>query len=62
MKKQQLFPTLSGAYSKGMVSDEIFLDGMRVLFNKKVMLMPVELEKKPKHQQEEVEKKLNDTN
>ncbi len=46
MNDQYQFPDLSHTYTVALEDDPVLLDGQRVLFDKKVTLMPVELEKK----------------
>ena len=46
MKTQSKFPDLSKQHSTALEKSEVKLDGQKVLFDKKVMLMPIELEKK----------------
>ncbi|MEM6697335.1 MAG: hypothetical protein AAF806_07705 [Bacteroidota bacterium] len=44
--KHHIFPDLSQRHSSAMEDKPVLLDGQKVLFDKKVTLMPVELEKK----------------
>jgi hypothetical protein len=44
MKSQTIFPDLT--YAASLSGQPVVLDGQKVLFDKKVTLMPVELEKK----------------
>ena len=46
MNNQTVFPDLSQQHTTAMEAKAILLDGQKVLFDKKVMLMPTELEKK----------------
>ena len=44
MKTHIKFPTISQEYAGMMSDDPVKLDGQKVLFDKKVVLLPVELE------------------
>jgi len=46
MKSKNKFPDLSQQHAVAMEDAPVLLDGQRVLFDKKITLMPVELEKK----------------
>lgn len=46
MNQSHLFPDLTMSYAAALEEKPILLDGQKVLFDKKVTLMPVALEKK----------------
>lgn len=46
MKGQNIFPDLSKQTSTSLESQSIVLNGQKVLFDKKVILIPVELREK----------------
>jgi len=46
MKNENKFPDLSQQHAVAMEEQPVLLDGQKVLSDKKVTLMPVELEKK----------------
>lgn len=48
MKNENKFPDLSEQHAVAMEEQPVLLDGQKVLFDKKVTLMPVELKKKNK--------------
>ena len=43
MNQQSILPDLSGQYAESKTQKTILLDGQKVLFDKRGMLMPVEL-------------------
>lgn len=45
MQHQTIFPDLTGEHASAMAKKSILLNGQKVLFDKKVLLMPVELQK-----------------
>lgn len=48
MKKDTQFPDLSGEYLESLAESTIELNGHKVLFDKKVSLMPVKLDNQSK--------------
>lgn len=45
MKRQNQFPVLPPGFAHGLAEEPILLDGMKVLFDLRVGLYPVQLEK-----------------
>lgn len=46
MKRQTIFPDLSRQHTTALENQPVVLNGQKVLFDKKVTLMPVEMENK----------------
>ncbi len=53
MKRQTLFPVLPVGFAFGLSDEPIVLDGMKVLFDQRVGLYPVNLEKVEDQEEEE---------
>lgn len=51
MKSQNIFPDLTQSYTGALEDKPVLLDGRKVLFDKKVALLPVELKQKKAHGQ-----------
>lgn len=45
MKRQTVFPSLPAGFAFGLAEEPVLLDGMKVLFDQRVGLFPVNLEK-----------------